>query len=74
VPYGAGAVLTEYWDLFTAPDGRVMASRFTSAVEDPQYLQMPWLTALHFQKEAGRSEVGSLAVLLRHGGTGEAAK
>ncbi len=50
VPYSANAVMTEYWDLIVAPDGAQWLT-ITSAVEDPQFLQMPWLTALHFKRE-----------------------
>jgi hypothetical protein len=50
VPYSGNVVLTEHWDLFTAPNGELWLT-ITSTVEDPQYLRMPWLTALHFKKE-----------------------
>lgn len=51
VPYGTNAVLTEYWDVFKEPNGdqRIMIS---TRVADPQYLSTPWLTVLHFKKEA----------------------
>ena len=55
VPYSVGAVLTEYWDLFTLPDGQTWIT-ITSVVEDPLYLRMPWLTALHFKKEPDGSK------------------
>jgi hypothetical protein len=51
VPYSADAVLTEYWDLFGLPNGDTWLT-ITTTVEDPRYLRMPWLTALHFKKEA----------------------
>jgi hypothetical protein len=51
VPYSANAVLTEYWDLFTLPMGEAWIT-ITSTVDDPVYLRTPWLTALHFKKEA----------------------
>jgi hypothetical protein len=50
VPYSANAVLTEYWDLFTLESGEAWIT-ITSTVEDPLYLRVPWLTALHFKKE-----------------------
>jgi hypothetical protein len=56
VPYSANAVLTEYWDLFTethlsqAHNGEQYLV-ITTLVEDPQYLQIPWITTLHFRKE-----------------------
>lgn len=57
VPYSANAVLTEYWDLATE---KYLSSDFngqkwitiTTVVEDPQNLQIPWITSLHFKKEA----------------------
>jgi hypothetical protein len=55
VPYSANAVLTEYWDVFTIPDGQTWLT-ITTIVEDPLYLRMPWLTALHFKKEADGSK------------------
>jgi len=57
VPYSANAVLTEYWDLLT--EHHLSANHkdeqwlvITSVVNDPQYLQIPWLASLHFKKEA----------------------
>lgn len=52
VPYSADAVYTEYWDVHTERNGdRYLV--VTNVVEDPQYLQIPWVTSLHFKKEAG---------------------
>ena len=31
----------------------------TNKVEDPVYLQLPWLTAIHFKKEDDRRNVGT---------------
>jgi hypothetical protein len=50
VPYSANTVFTEYWDLFNEPNGDQWLT-LTSTVDDPQYLQAPWLTALHFKRE-----------------------
>lgn len=51
VPYSANAQLTEFWDLAVEPnDGRWFV--ITSIVYDPQYLLLPFTTALHFKKEA----------------------
>jgi len=55
VPYSANAVLTEYWDVFTLPDGQAWMT-ITTTVEDSLYLRMPWLTALHFKREADGSK------------------
>lgn len=55
VPYGAGAVLTENWDVLTRANG----DRFivvTSVVTDPEFLQSPWITATHFKREADGSK------------------
>jgi hypothetical protein len=49
VPYGAGATVSEYFDLFRDPDG----TRWfvvTSIVEDPEFLTAPWLTSQHFRE------------------------
>ena len=55
VPYGDKAVLTEYWDLQTEPNGDQYLVD-TNIVEDPIYLQAPWITALHFKKEPDGSK------------------
>jgi hypothetical protein len=57
VPYSANAVLTEYWELMTerhlsaAHNGEQWII-ITTIVEDPQYLQIPWITSLNFRREA----------------------
>jgi hypothetical protein len=51
VPYGANAVLTEYWDLLNGQKGDQWLV-ITTLVEDPTYLQGPWVTGLHFKREA----------------------
>jgi hypothetical protein len=51
VPYSADAVLTEYWDLFTRPNGERWIV-ITSVVHDPANLQTDWITSLNFKKEA----------------------
>jgi hypothetical protein len=50
VPYSADAVFTEYWDLHVQTNG----DRYivvTNVVDDPMYLQLPFMTAIHFKKE-----------------------
>jgi len=50
VPYSASTVVTEQWDVHAQPNG----SRYlviTNIVDDPVYLQSPWITALHFTAE-----------------------
>lgn len=55
VPYGAGTVLTEHWDILKRPNGdRYLV--VTSTVEDQEYLQSPWITAIHFTQERDGSK------------------
>ena len=50
VPYSDNTVFTEYWDVHVQDNGdRYLV--VTNRVEDPVYLQLPWLTAIHFKKE-----------------------
>ena len=50
VPYSADTVLTEYWDVFTAPnDDRWLV--ITTVVHDPENLQVDWMTSLNFKQE-----------------------
>jgi len=50
VPYSAKTVFTEYWDVHAQANGdRLLV--VTNIVDDPVYLQAPWITALHFKKE-----------------------
>ena len=55
VPYSANAKLTEYWDLNRESSGEQWIV-ITTEVEDPLYLQIPWLTSLHFKKEPDGSK------------------
>jgi hypothetical protein len=50
VPYSANAVFTEYWDVQHERNGDQYLV-ITNVVDDPLYLQNPWITALHFRKE-----------------------
>ena len=50
VPYSENVVVTEYWDLYTEKNGDQWIV-ITSTVDDPLYLQVPWLTALQFRRE-----------------------
>lgn len=55
VPYSSGTVFTEYWDLHVEDNGdRYLV--VTNKVDDPVYLQEPWLTAIHFKKEDDESK------------------
>ena len=50
VPYSADAILTEYWDVYTARN-RDQWLVITTSVIDPSYLQQPWLTTPNFKRE-----------------------
>ena len=55
VPYSASTVFTEYWDLHIEANGDQYIVD-TNIVEDPVYLQAPWVTAIHFRKEPDGSK------------------
>jgi hypothetical protein len=55
VPYSASAVFTEYWDVHPERNGDQYLV-VTSVVDDPVYLQIPWITSLHFKKESDSSK------------------
>jgi hypothetical protein len=55
VPYSANAVLTEHYDLLTAPDGNRWLVVLTE-VADPQYLTQPFVTTTHFKREPDGSK------------------
>ena len=55
VPYSASTVFTEYWDVHTEANGdRYLVD--TNVVTDPVYLQLPFMTAIHFKKEPDGSK------------------
>ena len=54
VPYSATAVVTEYIDRATEPNGDAYLL-ITTTVEDPVYLIQPFLAASHFRKQADGS-------------------
>ena len=55
VPYSANAVLTEYYDR-THEDNGDSWLIVTTIVEDPQYLQQPFITSTHFKLEQDGSK------------------
>jgi hypothetical protein len=55
VPYSENAVDTQYWDVFTETNNDQWLV-ITETVDDPLYLQVPWLTALHFKREPDGSK------------------
>jgi hypothetical protein len=49
IPYSANAVVTEYYDRISGPNGDQWLVVSTE-VRDPQYLTMPFITSTHFKK------------------------
>jgi len=54
VPYSAGAVLTEYFDLLGEPDGSQWLV-VKAIVDDPAYLSVSPITSSNFRKQTDRS-------------------
>ncbi len=54
IPYSGEAVLTEYFDRYTLPNGQEWFV-VTTVVEDPKYLRDPFVTSTDFKKEDDRS-------------------
>ena len=50
VPYSGNAVMTEYIDRTMEPDG-LSYLIVTTVVDDPQYLQQPFITSTHYKKQ-----------------------
>jgi hypothetical protein len=55
VPYSENAVLTEYFDRFTSPNGDTWFT-VTTIVEDNKYFTQPFITTTHFKKELDGSK------------------
>ena len=55
VPYSENAVVTEYFDIAPHPDGGQILL-VTTIVDDPQYLQTPFIVSSQFKKEADGSK------------------
>jgi hypothetical protein len=55
VPYSENAAVTEYFDVAPIPSGG-QALLVTTIVEDPQYLQQPFIVSSQFKKEASGSK------------------
>ena len=55
VPYSENATVTEYFDVAPLPGGG-QALLVTTVVDDPQYLQQPFITSSQFKKEADGSK------------------
>ena len=54
VPYSGNAVVTEYYSRTMEPNGDSWLI-VTTIVEDPQYLNQPFITSTHFKKQANAS-------------------
>ena len=54
VPYSDKAVLTEYYDRTNEPNGDSLLV-VTTIVDDPMYLNQPFITSTHFKKQADQS-------------------
>lgn len=55
VPYSENAVVTEYFDVAPLPAGGQVLL-VTTIVDDPQYLQQPFIVSSQFRKEADGSK------------------
>jgi hypothetical protein len=55
VPYSASTVMTEYIDTFREPNGDTYLI-ISTTVEDPTYLNQPFITSTHFKKEPDASK------------------
>ncbi len=51
VPYSANARMTEFFDRTTGPNGDTWLV-LTSVLDDPQYLQQPFMLTTHYKREA----------------------
>ena len=55
VPYSENAAVTEYFDIAPLPGGGQVLL-VTTIVDDPQYLQQPFIVTSQFKKEADGSK------------------
>lgn len=55
IPYSEDAILTEYFNRFTVPNGDEWFL-VTTIVDDPKYLEMPYVTTTHFRREPDNSK------------------
>jgi hypothetical protein len=54
VPYSDDAVVTEYFDRVTAYDSDWLV--VLTVVDDPRYLNQPFITSTHFKRDADASK------------------
>jgi hypothetical protein len=55
VPYSDAAVVTEYFDVAALPGGGQVLL-VTTRVDDPRYLQQPFIVSSQFKKESDGSK------------------
>jgi hypothetical protein len=55
IPYSANALMTEYIDRTVEPNGDIWLI-VTTVIDDPQYLNTPFITSTHFRKEPDGSK------------------
>ncbi len=55
LPYSGNAKLTEYWDFHGGRNGEQFLV-VSTIVDDPQYLQNPWMTSPNFKREPDGSK------------------
>lgn len=55
IPYSANAKLTEYWDFHGGRNGEQFLV-VSTIVDDPQNLQVPWMTSPNFKREPDGSK------------------
>jgi hypothetical protein len=55
VPYSENATITEYFDISPFPDGTQLLV-VTTTVDDPRYLQRPFIVSSHFRQEKDGSK------------------
>ena len=56
VPYSENATVTEYFDIAPMPNGSGPVLLVTTIVDDPQYLNVPFIVSSQFKKEADGSK------------------
>jgi hypothetical protein len=54
VPFSGNAVLTEYYEIHKRGNDEYLVQ--TQIVEDPQYLEVPWVVSSHFRREPDGSK------------------
>ena len=55
MPYSGDVTVTEYFDIAAHPSGGQVLI-VTTVVQDPQYLQRPYIVSSHFKKETDGSK------------------